>query len=255
MAMGWLNVGFSLAAIAGVPLIGALGGLFGWRAAFAAVGASLLVLATVVRLAFPAPPPSAGGAGVLATYRVVFGVPRLGRVLAANLLERTIFNAATLYLPPFLILSYGLTPVSVAPALSLVALGSLAGNLMGGWLGDRRSRAAIFVVAQALAAIIGAALFGLPAGLAVTTVAGTLFGLANAASRPAFLALGSELSSRHRGAVLGVVSLTNQAGIVVGSALGGLIIGLGGYPALAALVAVCGLLASACAAPLIRPRG
>src|SRR5207248_7375666 len=53
MAMGWLNAGFGLAAVAGVPSVGIIGGLLGWRWAFAATGAVLLVLAGLVQAAFP----------------------------------------------------------------------------------------------------------------------------------------------------------------------------------------------------------
>src|SRR5436309_13001600 len=53
MAMGWLNAGFGLAAVAGVPAVGIVGGLFGWRWAFAAAGLVLVVLAMMVPLAFP----------------------------------------------------------------------------------------------------------------------------------------------------------------------------------------------------------
>ena len=250
MAMGWLNMGFSLAAVGGVPLVGAVGGLLGWRGAFAATGLLLVGLAVLLRLAFPAPPARGGAAGPGTTYRAVLGVPLLGNVLAANILERSIFNASALYLPSFLMLSYGLDAVEVAPALALVAGGTIVGNLLGGWLGDRYRKARIFVVAQLLAGAVGLAVFGVPAGLVASVLGGALFGLANAASRPAFLALGTELSPRHRGAVLGLLSLTNQGGMVVGSALGGLVIALGGYPALAALTALSGLLAALLALPL-----
>ena len=249
MAMGWLNMGFSLAAVAGVPLVGAIGGLLGWRGAFAATGLILLGLALLLQLAFPSPRAEVAATSLGATYRAVLGVPLLGNVLAANILERSIFNATVLYLPSFLMLSYGLGAVEVAPALALVAGGTIVGNVLGGWLGDRRRKAGIFVVAQLLAGAVGLGLFGVPAGLVASIVGGTLFGLANAASRPAFLALGTELSPRHRGAVLGLVSLTNQGGMVVGSALGGLVIGLGGYPALAALTALGGVIAALLAVP------
>lgn len=250
MAMGWLNMGFSLAAIAGVPVVAAVGGLFGWRWAFALTGLTLLGLAALIQVAFPPPKPTTTGTGILGTYRAVLSVPLLGNVLSANLLERAVFNVATLYLPSFLMLSYGLSAVDVAPALALVAIGAIVGNVAGGWLGDRFSKPVIFVVAQILAGAIGLALFGLPVGLIPSALGGTLFGLVNASSRPAFLALGAELSSRHRGAVLGVLSLTNQGGVVVGSALGGLIIGLGGYPTLAIVTAAGGALAALFALPL-----
>lgn len=252
MAMGWLNMGFGLAAVVGVPLVGVIGGLLGWRWAFVATGLTLLVLALLVRLRFPARRPTQADTGVLATYRAVLGVPLLGNVLAANLLERGVFNAAALYLPSFLMISYGLSGVEVAPTLALLAVGTMVGNVLGGWLGDRARRAAIFVAAQILAGALGLALFGLPLGLVASALGGTVFGLANAASRPAFLALATELSPGHRGALLGLLSLTNQGGAVVGSALGGLVIGLGSYPALGVAVGCGGVLAAALALPLAR---
>ena len=254
MAMGWLNAGFGLAAVAGVPAVGIVGGLYGWRWGFAAGGLVLVALAGVVQLAFPFVKPTHTGSSLRQTYAAVLGTPLLGNVLTANLLERSIFNAAVLYLPPFLMLNYALDAAQVAPALALVAIGTIVGNTIGGWLGDRFRKAAIFVVAQLLAGSIGLLLFGLAPGLVVSVLLGGLFGLSNATSRPAFLALGSELSPRYRGALLGLLSLTNQGGTVLGSSLGGLAIGLGSYSTLALLTLCGGLTAAAIALPLARTK-
>jgi predicted MFS family arabinose efflux permease len=252
MAMGWLNAGFGLAAVAGVPAVGIVGGLLGWRWAFAATGVVLVVLAALVQTAFPSGRPTHTGASLRQTYAAVLGTPLLGNVLSANLLERSIFNAAVLYLPSFLMVNYGLGAADVAPALALVAIGTIVGNGVGGWLGDRFPRARIFVVAQMAAGLLALVLFGVAPGLVMSVLVGGLFGLSNAASRPAFLALGSELSARHRGALLGLLSLTNQGGSVLGSSLGGVAIGLGSYTTLAVLTLCGGLGAAALALPLVR---
>jgi len=52
-AMGWFNMGFSFAAIGGVPVMGAVGGALGWRWAFAAIGLVMLLLAGCVWRWFP----------------------------------------------------------------------------------------------------------------------------------------------------------------------------------------------------------
>ena len=252
MAMGWFNMGFSLAAIVGTPAVGAVGGLFGWRWAFAATGIFLLAMGLVFRLGFPSVKVAHPRSSVRATYRAVVDVSGIWNLLGANLLERSLFNLGVLYLPSFLILSYGLDAVSVAPTLVLVAIGSVVGNVLGGWLGDRLPKAGIFVVAQATAGLLAVAVFLFPVGLTVSAIGGALFGLTNAVSRPSLLALGTGLSSQHRGAVVGLFSLSNQMGIVLGASLGGLAIGLGGYPALAAVMVASGGLASLLAAPLIR---
>jgi MFS transporter, DHA1 family, inner membrane transport protein len=252
MAMAWLNAGFGLAAVAGVPTVGIVDGLFGWRWAFAGTGLVLVALAALVQLVFPAPKPTDDDSSLRQTYSAVLGVPLLGNVLLANLLERAIFNAAVLYLPSFLMLNYSLGATDVAPALVLVAVGTILGTGLGGWLGDRFPKAGIFVIAQMVAGCIGLALFGVAAGLVISVLLGGLFGLSNATSRPAFLALGSELSPRYRGALLGLLSLTNQGGTVLGSSLGGLAIGLGSYSTLAVLIIGCGLGAAVLALPLAR---
>jgi predicted MFS family arabinose efflux permease len=252
MAMGWLNSGFGLAAVAGVPAVGIIAGAWGWRWSFALTGAVLVVLAVCVHVAFPHVRPEHERSSLRQTYAAVLGVPGLGNVLGANLLERSIFNAAVLYLPSFLMLQYSLSAGDVAPALALVAIGTIVGNSIGGWLGDRFPKASTFVGAQLIAGGVGLVLFGIAPGLVLSVVLGGLFGLTNATSRPAFLALGSELSPRYRGSLLGLLSLTNQGGSVLGSSLGGLAISLGTYQSLALLTLCGGLGAAALALPLTR---
>jgi predicted MFS family arabinose efflux permease len=228
--------------------------MLGWRAAFFGVGLVLVLLAILVQVAFPGTKATHAGTGLRQTYAEVLGVPMLGNVLVANLFERSIFQATVLYLPPFLMLNYGLGTADVAPALALVAIGTILGNGVGGWLGDRfhGPRAAIFVGAQSIAGGFALILFGVAPGLVFSVVLGALFGLSNASSRPAFLALGAELSPRYRGALLGLLSLTNQGGTVLGTSLGGVAIGLGGFGPLAVLTMCGGIGAAALALPLVR---
>jgi DHA1 family inner membrane transport protein len=254
-AMGWFNMGFSFAAIAGVPLMGAVGGALGWRWAFVTIGVLLLLLALCVRLWFPRIPPLAVGIGVVATYRAMWEVPGLLSLLGANLMERSLFTMVTIYLPAFLMLSYDMSAVAVAPVLAVVAVGTIAGNVLGGWLGDRFLKPGIiFVVAQLIAGTLGLALFGARLLFPAAVALAALLALANAASRPAFLAYGSELAPKQRGALFGLVALTNQSGLVIGSAVGAAVIGSGGYRGMA-LAALCqGTLAAGLAFPLLRRR-
>ena len=101
-AMGWFNMGFSFAAIGGVPVMGAVGGAFGWRWAFVAIALVMAALAAAVQVWFPRIPPVAVGTSVLATYRAVWGVPRLLPLLGANLMERSLFAMVAIYLPAFM---------------------------------------------------------------------------------------------------------------------------------------------------------
>src|SRR5688572_13153683 len=189
MAMGWANLGFSMAAIIGVPSIGAIGGTLGWRWAFAATGLMVISLGVLIRLSFPSARVVHAATDDATMYRAALQVPGLWSILLANVFERALFILAVLYLPSFLMLSYGLDAVAVAPVLVLMAVGSIVGTLGGGWLGDRFSKAAIFVIAQAVAGAVALALFTQTPGLAISAVGGALFTLVNASSRPALLAL------------------------------------------------------------------
>ncbi len=251
-AMGWFNMGFSFAAIGGVPIMGAVGGALGWRWAFVTIALVMLALTGAVQLWFPRIPPVAAGTSVLATYRAVWGVPRLLPLLGANLMERSLFAMVAIYLPAFVMLSFHMTAVGVAPVLALVAVGAISSNVLGGRLGDRFPKPAIFVIAQVVSAALGLALFG--AGLPFAPVVALAFALTlcNAASRPAFLAYGSELAPRQRGALFGLVALTNQSGLVIGSAVGAAAIGGGGYRGMALAAVAQGVVAAGLALPLLR---
>jgi len=250
-AMGWFNMGFSFAAIGGVPIMGAVGGALGWRWAFVTIALVMLGLTGAVQLWFPRIPPVAAGTSVLATYRAVWGVLRLLPLLGANLMERSLFAMVAIYLPAFVMLSFHMTAVGVAPVLALVAVGAISGNVLGGRLGDRFPKPAIFVIAQVVSAALGLALFG--AGLPFAPVVALAFALTlcNAGSRPAFLAYGSELAPRQRGALFGLIALTNQSGLVIGSAVGAAAIG-GGYHGMALAAVAQGVVAAGLALPLLR---
>src|SRR3989441_493811 len=207
-AMGWFNVGFSFAAIAGVPAMSAIGGAFGWRWAFATMGVLLLLLALAVLRWFPDAPPRASTASVPATYRALLRVRGLWSLMNANLVERSMFMMVTIYLPVFLMLAYTLSAIAVAPALSIVALGAIAGNVVGSWLGDRVPRPAVFVAAQLMAGLLG----------------------------------------------LGLLALTNQTGVIIGTAIGAAVLGHGNYGAFAVVTLVQGVLAAGLAWPLVLKR-
>jgi predicted MFS family arabinose efflux permease len=253
-AMTWFNLGFSLAAIAGVPLMGALGGALGWRAAFAASGLVLLLLALGIKLWFPRVPLPLTTSGLVATYRELSGVHGLLAFLGANVLERSLFIMVTIYLPAFLMLGYAMTAVTVAPVLTLVALGTIGGNILGGWLANRLVKPALFVGAQVTTGAFGLVLFGAGLALPVTVTLATLLVLANSASRPGFLAYGSELAPERRGAMFGLLGMSNQLGVIIGTAVGAAILGEGNYSQFAIVALSQGVLAATLALPLLRRR-
>ena len=124
--------------------------------------------------------------------------------------------------------------------------------LPDGRLQPRESLVFASVSSAAGLAVLAAGANPLSAGVALAT----LLTLCNAASRPAFLAYGSELAPRQRGALFGLIALTNQSGLVIGSAVGAAAIGGGGHQGMALAALAQGVLAAGLALPLLRrPRG
>ncbi len=81
-----------------------------------------------------------------------------------------------------------------------------------------------------------------------------LLAFTNSASRPGILAYTAEFSPAHRGALFGLLALTNQTGVIIGTAIGAAVLGHGNYGAFAVVTFVQGVLAAALAWPLVLKR-
>ena len=252
-ALGWVNAGFGFAALAGVPALGAVAGVLGWRAAFVAMGGTTLLLALLIwwRLPGSSGRPSPGRA-LLAAYKTVLRDRRLPPILVANTCERLVFATVALYMASYLMQTYAIGLLEVAPLLALTALGTIAGNVLGGWLADRVRQPRLFALGQLGAAGLSLAALVVGVGLAPSLALFTSFWLTTSASRPSIISLASSLSAEHRGMALGIFSFTNQAGWAIGPALAGLAFALAGYSAIGVLCALASAGAAAMMIPLAR---
>jgi predicted MFS family arabinose efflux permease len=244
--IGWTTTSFSFAALLGVPSLGAVGGAWGWRTAFVVAGLGLATAAAFVWLAYPrtAPKHSAGDTAWQA-YRHLFTRPHLATLLLSNLCERATFMVVTLYLASFLIQRYTLDPVTVAPALFLIAVGALIGAVGGGFVADRFDRVGLASVTLAVSGVCGLAAFVWPLHVVFSVAAGFGFGLANAASRVPFMAILLGLSERNRGALNGLIAMSHQVGWALGAGLGGWILAVAGYRGLGQFTLVAALASAA----------
>ena len=235
--LGFQAAGFSLAAVVGVPLVTAIAALIGWRTSFLLAGAAMMLLALVIARALPRLNHTAPVAqSHLAAYASVLRQPQARPLYAANLAERIASIALATYLPAFLTLRYGLGLSAVAALLSIVAVGALTGTLVGGRLANRPGRLRVFAIGQGIAGLAALPLLTTTPGVAVSAALGLTQSFAASVGRPPFTWLIGQLSTDRRGAVMGLYALTNQGGIVIGSAVGGLVLAFGGFDAVAALV-------------------
>lgn len=252
--LGLVAAGFSLSTLVGVPAVAILAGIVGWRHGFRLVALFLALLAVAALcLLPPLPRPSSRAPeSHWQTYAAILRQPLAGPLLLANLAERVAATALSTYLPSVLVLRYRLPLEVLGGLLALMALGTLVGTLLGGALASRPGRPLVFAGCQGTAALLALPLLLTSPGLFLSGGLGVLQGLSGSLSRPAYLWLVGHLSAERRGAVMGLNALTNQGGIVLGSALGGLALAVGGEGALAALVSGSGLLAATIAVGWLR---
>jgi DHA1 family inner membrane transport protein len=237
-ALGWVITGQSLSLVAGVPLVTLLGAFGGWRVAIAVQAGTMLVAAAAVWLSVP------GGRGMAAALgrpharlRGLLGTRILALLLASSM-ERTCFAAVAVYLSAFLLETYAIPMQSLALALALVALGNLAGNVLGGGLADRAlARPLVYAVTSILTGALGLPLMLWHPGVAVSVVLGFVYSLANAAGRPALMAALSEVPAEVRGTILGFNITMSSIGWLSAAALGGWLVGRHGFASLGVLTA------------------
>lgn len=174
-ALSLMFSGLSLANVLGVPAGTAIGQAFGWRATFwAVVGIGLIGLVGIAALvpSRPAPP----GQSLLGELRVF----RHGDVWLA--LAMTAFGFAPVFtvitfIAPMMTDVSRFSPGAVPVVMSLLGVGLVAGNLLGGRLADRAVLPAVYGSLGALTALSG--IVAVVAGNQVAFVAAiVLFGVA-----------------------------------------------------------------------------
>jgi predicted MFS family arabinose efflux permease len=238
-ALGWVITGQSLSLVFGVPLVTLLGAFGGWRLAIAAHAGTALAATVGVWLAVPGRPTAAASTDrARASLRGQIGL-RVLALLLANTMERTCFATMAVYLATFLLTTYGVAMQALAVALGLVALGNLAGNVLGGWMADRvQARPLAFAAAATATAVLALPLMLWRPGVGWSVALGFAYSLANAAGRPALMATLSEVPAEVRGAILGLNVSMSSIGWLAATAVGGWLVARHGFGSLGILTAV-----------------
>ena len=164
---------------------------------------------------------------------------------AAGLIESAqgLGIALAIYLPTFLQRSYAVSLGTLALALALVAVGNLAGNVLGGRLADRvRARALVFAIGSLLTAALAVPTLMWTPGLAGSIVLGFAYSFVNATSRPALIATLGEVPGKVRGAVFGLTVTMASVGWLLAGSVGAALVAARGFGGLGVF---CGLLALA----------
>ncbi len=103
----------------------------------------------------------------------------------------------------------------------------------------------VFAGIQVAAAALAFPLFTVAPGLGATALLAAGFGAANSLARPTWMWLITRVPQHKRGATMGFTATSNQIGLMVGSAAGGMLVGSGNYAPLGLLAAGSAVLAGA----------
>ncbi|MFC4561343.1 MFS transporter [Nocardiopsis mangrovi] len=186
-AMGIINAGGMLATVLGVPLGAFAGQLIGWRGTFWALAAlAVAAVALIIRHI-----PHIGARHQPVSVRSEFtalGSVRLWLALAACAATTGGVLAAYSYIAPLLTDRTGISAGLVPLVLAGFGIGSLAGSVLGGRLGDTRPHTATIVAPAATTAILLAICFVSSAPLP-TVVLIALLGLFGLGANPVLIAL------------------------------------------------------------------
>ena len=245
------------APIIGVPALTAIGGAFGWRAAF---GTLAVVALVVTALAVWVIPPDPARTGVRPSLRAVFGAyppllrhaPTLG-LIGSSLLRSSAAWAWFTYYGAYLVEVRHLSVQQAGWGYTGVGLGFFLGSLLsGGRLGQLPPRALLIGTALVQGLVLLNPIvpgLPLPLVLVLSGVGSLMMGIANVTVT---LLLGRE-SPAGRATTMTANQAAFSLGSASGGALGGLMLAISGYSAIAVCIPIICCLAAALVW-LCRPR-
>jgi DHA1 family inner membrane transport protein len=232
-AIGLMGVGVGIAGIIGVPLVTLLSDYQGWRWAFVVAG----VLASLTWLYFLWFLPRAHerrpfNLNLLTYYRPLFRLAIVRDITLVAAFQRSAHTVFMTYYAAYLIVERGFTTAETALPIALVGIGLTVSTLGGGSIADTRFRMLAIPISLVVGGILGAVIFGIKLHAAATLTLGTIFPAFMFPTFPimvaVFLTIGG---SRLRGTAMGIPPISAQTGAILGPAVGGLALALGGFGA------------------------
>jgi predicted MFS family arabinose efflux permease len=244
--IGWTIGSLSVAPIIGVPLLTALGAFTSWRVALAAAGLAAVLVAWLVAAVLPADvrPPAASltSRGLRAAYAPLLRHAPSLRLFAVSALRGLWWVGLLTYLGAFLGTAVGLREeqVGIVYALSGAAYtgGSIASSRIRG-LSPRLSVA----IASAVGGLLIVPLFAVPSPTVVIPLL-LASSFAAAACSVGVMALLATESPAGAGTTMVLNGSVLNLGTAGGAALGGVLLGLGGYAILGVSLSLFALLAA-----------
>jgi predicted MFS family arabinose efflux permease len=248
-AIGWTIGALASVAIVGVPIVAVVSQVFGWRVAI--LGAGLLAVCVAALAARWLPNDGRHPAGgfwpdsLTAVYRPLFHNQGMRRLYGASTFRAICWTGTLTYLGAFLSDKLVLSTGQIGLVYMVGGVGYVLGSLLaGGPLGRIPARmliaSATLVMALSLGLILSASF-----GTAVTIALLSIASLAAAIGPVGTAGLLTAETPAGTGATMTVNSAFNNLGAAGGGAIGGLLLAIGGYSAMAIGLPIFAMLAAA----------
>jgi len=252
-AVGFITASSWVGLALGVPAIALLGYIGGWRLPFYITGG--LSLALWVMLWFWLPRSSRRsdqGIDLLNRFKVIGRQSAPWYVLIANFTQQMALFGLMTYFAAHMMESYGWDEASTAAGLALLGVGAVIGSFAGGFIAGRARRLDWLAAISLAGGVVAGLLFALGASAWIVVAMAFVASVLVSVSMPVLMTLIMHLAGQSRGTAGGMFSTSNQFGGVVGASAGGLMLSLGGYPAVGLLCLVATLLSASVVGLIMR---
>ncbi|PZC45810.1 MAG: putative arabinose efflux permease, MFS family [Chloroflexi bacterium] len=232
--LGWMTAAGGMSVVVGIPIMTLIAEAASWRWSFglAAAGTLLVLLLVLVKLPNPERVGVASG-GLLSRFKPLARLSLIYEISFINVCQRIAFSAFLTYFAAYLIVTKGLSTGETALPMAIAGVGTVVSPAVIGYLSDTKHRLLIMPIGLTIGGITGLIAFQADVPLVVLVALGFVFTTTIFSAFPVFILLLSLIGGRRlRGTVMGIPPFSNQGGALLGPALGGLALSLGGYGAI-----------------------
>ncbi|MEC9272181.1 MAG: MFS transporter, partial [Chloroflexota bacterium] len=238
-AVGFITASSWVGVALGVPAIALLTYYGGWRLPFYITGGLSLALWVPLYLCLPSGQRRLGQSIDLLNRFMVLGRQSAPwYVLIANASQQMALFGLMTYFAAYMIESYAWDEASTAPGLALLGVGAVIGSIAGGFIAGRARRLECLAAISLAGGAVTGLLFALGASAWIVVAMSFVAAVLVSVSMPVQLTRIMHLAGQSRGTASGMLSTSNQFGSFVGASAGGLMLSLGGFPAVGLLCLV-----------------
>ena len=235
-AVGFVTASSWVGLALGVPAIALLGYIGGWRLPFYITGALSLALWVPLYLSLPSGPQRLGQSiDLINRFKVIGRQSACWYVLIANTAQQATLLGLMTYFAAYMIEGYGWDEADTAPGLALLGVGAVIGSFAGGVLAGRARSLEWLAAISLVGGAVTGLLFALDAHTWIVVSVAFVASVLVSVSMPVLTTLIMHLAGQSRGTAGGMFTTSAQAGGVVGASAGGLMLSLGGFPAVGLL--------------------